>query len=592
MKNKATDNTNSSLSKRNNSNFTLKHILLFLTVQQTFILFPFFSPDFNVHRWNDDFVVFNKWNIESSTYNFIPKSVDSWLSNVRSRDFLSQFLVDAYKILRENQHLFLITQIVCWFTALVCLAFAFSKIFPAPAALVVTLLVGSSPYRTDFFPYMQGSGYSVVFLLFSIATCLLYFSSQSKRMIQHNIFMVAALITLYISFYFYEIAIIGMGFFSGLLFYFKRNSNLKISQKRTYLEALSFLLIGGFHALVIMTASHPIWNRSGVSNFSFVNLIRYLSDFTFNYCKVILNPFVWLFSSHLLNTQLKTLLQNSLFIALGTTVLFLCIFSVSRLTKFADHQSYDTKLKSSKIDRHFSGGINFIPKFWNIYLFCLFAGSLFLIFSPYIGFLTFAGGFPVRLSVLAIPGFAIIIGITFMFFDAHVTSVRSRSRLLYFYLLIPVLLSLLASYQSQSVSSVSTYDNKLEANLLSKLSNMESINFPIILHIATPACAQSNFWGQAYGGSIWGANNGQLNLANDLNLLNTKDPNLSRILYVPISVNLPKALSDNASSYCHAGTNVTIPETLLPLVPKYSEMYTNHLQYYIDPNLKITEIVK
>jgi hypothetical protein len=125
---------------------------------------------------------------------------------------------------------------------------------------------------------------------------------------------------------------------------------------------------------------------------------------------------------------------------------------------------------------------------------------------------------------------------------------------------------------------------ELDANLvkLLKKKNLQSFTeFP----------AKSTFWDQSPSGSIWGANNGQLNLANSLGLLGKKDPDLSRVLYVPISVNLPPELSIKiASKYCSAGKAVTIPASLLPPVPKHSEMYINHLQYYVDPNLNITEI--
>jgi hypothetical protein len=154
-----------------------------------------------------------------------------------------------------------------------------------------------------------------------------------------------------------------------------------------------------------------------------------------------------------------------------------------------------------------------------------------------------------------------------------------------------MILSLLAAYQSQSISSVADYDNRLESKLLSKLPSAEQINFPIILHIATPACAESTFWGQVSGGSIWSGNSGQLNLANSFHLLNKKELDYSPVLYVPITVNLPPEFSIKiASNYCNAGKAVTIPPNLLPPVPKHSEMYLNHLQYYVDPNLDVIEI--
>lgn len=572
-----------------NSNFTLAHIITFLTVQQAFILYPFFRPGFEIQRWNDDFVVFNEWTVNSFSYNLIPKSVDSWIGDVRSRAFMPKFLVGAFGILGQNQHMFLLTVIVCWFIALICLAFLFTKIFPAPAALLVTLLVGSSPYRNDFFPYMQGSGYVVVFLLFSIATCLVYFSLQAKRMVYHNIFLFSALLTLYISFYFYEIAIISTGFFSILFLYFRRNSKLVISKKRAFFEATTFLLVGTFHALIIMTAANPIWNRSSVSNFTFVNLAQYLSDFTGNYFKIIGRPFYWMFIKDSFSINLIHLLQNILFVILVSLFVCVFVFSIFRLTKLAHQQSHKARL--SKISRSFKKGVDTNQKFWSFDNILIFLASVPLILSPYIGFLTFSGGFPVRLSILAIPGFAIIIGLTFTFFDSKIVSIKNRIRLLCFYLIIPMISSLLAAYQSQSISSVSVHDNSFESKLLSKLPRVEQINFPIILHIATPACAESSFWDQSPSGSIWGANNGQLNLANSFGLLGKKDPDLSRVLYVPITVNLPPELSIKiASNYCNAGEAVTIPASLLPPVPKYSEMYLNQLQYYVDPNLDVIEI--
>ena len=102
---------------------------------------------------------------------------------------------------------------------------------------------------------------------------------------------------------------------------------------------------------------------------------------------------------------------------------------------------------------------------------------------------------------------------------------------------------------------------------------------------------ESTFWGQVSGGSIWGGNSGQLNLANSFDLLSKKDSDLSRVLYVPIIVNLPPELSIKiASNYCKAGKAITIPANLLPPVPKHSDMYVNHLQYYVDPNLDVIEI--
>jgi hypothetical protein len=278
-----------------------------------------------------------------------------------------------------------------------------------------------------------------------------------------------------------------------------------------------------------------------------------------------------------------------LFVILASLFVCIFVFSIFRLTKLAHQQSHKARL--SKISRSFKKGVDTNQKFWSFDNILIFLASVSLILSPYIGFLTFSGGFPVRLSILAIPGFAIIIGLTFTFFDSKIVSIKNRVRLLCFYLCIPMISSLLAAYQSQSISSVSVHDNRFESKLLSKLPSVEQINFPIILHIATPACAESSFWDQSPSGSIWGANNGQLNLANSFGLLGKKDPDLSRVLYVPISVNLPPELSITiASKYCNAGKAVTIPANLLPTVPKHSEMYLNHLQYYIDPNLNIMEI--
>ncbi len=574
--------------EKKNLNLSLTHIILLLTVQQALILFPFFRPGLKVHRWNDDFVVFNEWAIASTPYNFIPTSVDSWLANTRSRAYMPQFLVIAYKILGQNQQLFLLTLIICWFIALICLAFLLTKIFPTPAALIVTLLVGSSPYRNDFFPYMQGSGYTVVFLLFSIAACLVYFSLQTKEMKSHNIFLFSALLTLYISFYFYEIAIITTAFFSIIFLYFRKNCKILLSRKRTYFEASTFLLLGAMHTLIILTAPNQMWNRSKISDLNFVNLTHYLFNFTGNYFEVLINPFVWVFSRHLLYTQIPSLIQNDLFVLTLFIFFFLLVYTSIRFAKLARQSAHKTRV--SRIDHRFKHNKVLEQKFWGFDTVHIFLASIFLIVSPYIGFLTFGGGFPVRLSVLAIPGFAIIIGLTFIFFDSRIVSVKNRIKLFSFYLFIPIVLSVFASYQSQGISSVSSYDNRLESDLLAKLPNSEEIDFPIILHIATPACAESNFWGQAYGGSIWGANNGQLNLANALRLLNKKDPDLSRVLYVPISVKLPPELSKIASDYCLAGKMITIPRHLLPPLPKFSDAYLNNLQYYIDPNLDLIEI--
>jgi hypothetical protein len=571
------------------SNFTLSHIITFLTVQQIFILFPFFRPGFEIQRWNDDFVVLNEWKLNSFSYNLIPKSVDSWIGDVRSRAFMPKILVGAFRILGQNQNMFLLTVIICWFIALVCLAFLFTKIFPTPAALIVTLLVGSSPYRNDFFPYMQGSGYVVVFLLFSITACLVYFSFQARRMVHHNIFLFSALFTLYISFYFYEIAIIGTGFFSILCLYFRQKSKLIISKKRIYFEATTFLIVGTFHALIIMTAANPMWNRSSVSNFTFANLAQYISDFTGNYVKTVGRPFYWIFIKDSFSNNLIYLLQNILFIMLASLFVYIFVFSILRFTKLAHQNS--NKVRLSKIYRNSKKGVDTNHKFWDYNNVHIFLSSIFLVLSPYLGFLTFSGGFPVRLSLLAIPGFAIIVGLTFTFFDSHIVSIKNRIRLLCFYLSIPMILSLFAAYQSQSISSVSIYDHRFESKLLSKLPSAEQIDFPIILHIGTPACAESSFWDQTPSGSIWGANNGQLNLANSFGLLSKKDPDLSRILYIPVAVNLPPELSIKiASNYCNAGKAITIPENLLPQVPKHNKMYPNNLQYYVDPNLNIIEI--
>jgi hypothetical protein len=577
-----------SFSKIKNSNFGLFHIIALLTFQQLFILFPFLSPDFKVHRWNDDFVIFNEWALRSSSYEFIPKSIGAWLGQTRSRDYMTRFLVDAFRVLGENQHIFLITEIICWFVALILLAILFSKMFPAPAALLVTLLVGSSPYRTDFFPFMQGSGYTVVFLLFSIAIYLLYLSFRTKRIIHHNIFICSSLLTLYISFFFYEIAIVATGFFSILFIYFSRNSQLILSKKRIYFEAPMFILIGTLHTLIMVTASNPTWNRAGIHDLNFANLTHYFETFTINYSKQMLNPFIWIFSPHLLVSHLMSLLKNGLFLGLASSLAFLTVFLILQLNNLERNKSQVVKL--SKINRHFQNHNQNSQKslaFDKVYIL---VASLFLILSPYIGFLTFSGGMPVRLSLLAIPGFALIIGLTFIFFESQIVSVKNRSRLLCFYLLIPGTVSIYASYQSQGISSVSNYDNQFESNLLSKLPEVGQIKFPIILQIATPACAESNFWGSAYGGSIWGSGAGQLNLANDLHLLSKKNPDISRTFYIPISVNLPPAFSKIASHYCQAGKALTIPEKLLPQLPKIIGNYPGHMQYYIDPNLNVTEL--
>jgi hypothetical protein len=501
---------------------------------------------------------------------------------------MPRFLVIAFKFLGKDAHAFLLTELFIWLVALIIFAYLFSKLLSPQGALVSILLLGSSPYRSDFFPFMQGSGYSVVFLLFSISATLIYFAFRSKSKTNHYIFILSAVLVVYISFYFYEIAILATGFLSILVLIFRNRSQFAHSKIMAYLEASLFLIIGAIHACIILTSPNHTWNRSSISNFTPLHLFHFLSDFSVNYLKVILNPIIWILSPHLLVKQITPMVHNQSFLLFALIFLALVFCSLIRLDRGLFRLPITQK--SSKLRMHFERKSVKEQNFWDSDKLKVLIGSSFLVLSPYIGFLTFGGGFPVRLSILAIPGFAILIALLYSFFDVHAKSTRTRQQVLGFFLILPIVFTFLSSYQAQSVSSVSIYDQHFERNLLAELKRESQISFPILLQIATPACAESNFWGQAYGGSIWGANNAQLNLADDFNLLDQKSPNLSRIMYIPKSVPTLPSLTEAAHKYCKSGQQIKVPDELVPIVPKLDPNYANHFQYYIDPNLKVTKI--
>lgn len=471
------------------------------------------------HRFGDDFVVSNSGLHTRYELDFWPNSINDWFSKLQSRFYLTETLRLIVWGFNSNYRLITIFFCLIWIFSLVLLVYVVPSYINSFSKLVFILLFGAAPYRNEFMLLPQGDGYILV-LLMLIVSLLLVKHSFIRKNIPRNLIRIMSLLFFYFSLYLYEIGtVFSIAIMLGI---FLTRRILKVKFRTDILWACLFPLVAFLHLTIIMLSPNQIWNRSRIHQLTPLDVFQYLELFTKNYLKAIIRPFGSLFwNEHEILRFLKVLFQNGFFSILVVAFVFNLILILrkrhfspqSTKTYYQDFRDCGTRL--------------------DLFSRILIVGIIIVILSsPYIGFLTFAGGFPSRLLLLPTLGLSLI----FIIPTIQIKKSKLILNHIFGYALVILILyfTLFSAFLIQSLNSVSKYDAILTKEIVDSIElNQKSFKFPILVNFPVPACQEVGFW--RWNPSIWESNQGNLTLAESLEQLNGQENELSQIFYVPRS---------------------------------------------------------
>jgi hypothetical protein len=497
-------------------------IIILLLLQQVIIFLPVLTDHFNPHRFGDDFVVANSGLHSRYELDFWPTTISEWFSRIQSRFYLTEILRLIVWGFHSNYQLIAVFFCSLWILSLVLLVYILPSQVNYISKVIFILIVGAAPYRYEFMLLPQGDGYILLFLLLVLSLLFIKHSFIAPN-IPRNFLRILSVFFFYFSLYLYEIGtVFSIAIMMGI---FLIRKNLKVKFRTDILWAFSFPSIAITHSIIIMLSPNPIWNRSKLENLHPLDLFNYLWSFTGNYFVALLRPFASLiWNEHEILRFFKVLLQYSFFSILVGLFIFNLVLMLRK---------HRIELRSpKKRDRDTRNLGNSVDVFTKITLASIIAVIL---FSPYIGFLTFAGGFPSRLLLIPTIGFAIIAA-------APLTLIKkSNSLLCKFYegavLSLILYFTLFSAFLTQSLNSVSKYDEILTSEIVSTFNlNKNSVKYPVLITFPVPACQEVGFW--RWNPSIWESNQGNLTLAESLGLLNGQENEFNQIFYLPRSTPL------------------------------------------------------
>ena len=561
-------------------------IILF---QQLTIFYPVLNRKFEPHRWGDDFVIGSHWYLKNLQFQFLPNSFAQWIERVRSRAYLSEVIRSLIRAFHENYHALALFFVSLWIIGIVLFFISIAKFLRPEVSLICALLLGAMPYRIETLLYAQGDGYILVFLMVILAA-LLVIKANEKRLSLKFLLRVSSVLLFYLSLYLYEIATITALSFTLLILYLHHNS--KERKFSNYIYAFSFPVLAGVHSLIIVTSTNPTWNRSGLHNLTIQKNLEFLASFTHNYFWVMMAPLGWLVRD---NSEIirffKIILESKLFpfyFILFTTITFFSIFKIPTLVSIKEFALKPLNQKRHKVGKNRIRSLKIIHNPLSI-IFGIGIPS-FLLLSPYIGFLTFSGGFPWRLTLLSNIGFVMIVG----FWLNKISKDNSRNFLIFKSITFIFILyfTLCSAFQIQSISSVSKYDKMIEERLFTKIGEMgQSVKLPILVNLPIPPCQAIGFW--KWNPSIWEGNSGQLNLAEDLGLIYGRQGEFAQVIYIP--KNQPADTSKISSGWqsdFSCNINSTRPSNYASLASTviFNKAYSGNTQFAFDRNLEIYEV--
>jgi hypothetical protein len=509
---------------------TRSKVLLVLLFQQVIIFLPVLNQNFVPHRLGDDFVIANSGLMSRYDLDFLPNSISEWFNRIRGRYYLTETMRLIVFGFNANYRLLALFFCLLWVLALVALLYSIPDKVNNQLKLIFILLVGAAPYRYEFMLLPQGDGYILVFLFMSMSILFLK-SSFSNIYWKRITARLCSLLLFYLSLYLYELGtLISIGFVLGI-YLIRRISSIKF--KDDHIWASSYPVITIFHSLIIVTSPAPIWNRSSLSNLGFFELIEYSLIFSKNYLISLFRPF-----GSIIRNDHEILRFSNVLFHYELLTFFFCAFALVTIylvkgKSLINHQAKYTNAK--KQEEHVWVGYQ-LDKAGKVLLIGIF---LVLIVSPYIGFLTFSGGFPSRLLLFPTVGFAAVVPILLM----CVNRTKHISRIISEYSVFALVLffTLFSSYFMQSLNSVSKYDKYLTHEITQTLKLLNGkIEYPVLINLPVPACQEVGFW--RWNPSIWESNQGNLTIAESLKKLNGQQNELNQIFYVPRAVPLDGTL--------------------------------------------------
>jgi len=485
-----------------------------MILQQVFIYFPMLSPKYLPRRWNDDFVLFNTYELNNSNENIWPISPEQFRNRIRSRGYLTIASRNIYEMFDRSQELTHLFFVLLWLITCIIFCSIAIKLFQPTVALVSSLMFGSLPFRFEFFDSLQGVCYILVILSFIICFRVILSLLENQNFFKHCLFSISIVLLNYSSFLLYEVSILA----TPILAFWLLFRSKKMAQKQRIVSVLTFLLLSAsslIHIVIVSTVANPIWNRNPDAQLLPSQLPRQLIDYYLRGLRLLLKPpydFV-LFkdtSDQIRNIVLRDSRICVVFIMM-MLYLLIVVFKTFTPPKFSqlDLKRNDTSPPISRME--------------------IILVSMGIIASSAVGFITFQGQFPPRLASIASIGIGLLVGVYFEELSKKKGNIFNLQKLAVIFIIAIYTLSSINGIQS--IAKVTRFDLRIEQSLKSFLGSADNIGLPILINLPKPVCQQVNWWSK--NASIWEANSGQLNLAELLGLINGEPGDLALKTYIP-----------------------------------------------------------
>jgi hypothetical protein len=175
------------------------HVYVAMILQQVFIYFPMLSPKYLPRRWNDDFVLFNTYELNNSNENIWPISPEQFRNRIRSRGYLTIASRNIYEMFDRSQELTHLFFVLLWLITCIIFCSIAIKLFQPTVALVSSLMFGSLPFRFEFFDSLQGVCYILVILSFIICFRVILSLLENQNFFKHCLFSISIVLLNYSS---------------------------------------------------------------------------------------------------------------------------------------------------------------------------------------------------------------------------------------------------------------------------------------------------------------------------------------------------------------------------------------------------------
>jgi hypothetical protein len=489
-------------------------LYLAVLVQQSFIYFPMLSSNYRPRRWNDDLVLFNEYDLDRSVENFWPEDGSQFIDRIRGRRYLTIFSRDVYETFNRSQELTHFFFVICWFLSCMVFCSITLKLFSPKIAMISSLIYGSMPFRFEFFGYLQGVGYILVIFAFLICLRLVLTMVETHKLSKYYALGAIVFVLNYSSFLLYEVSILA----TPVLAYVLLQKSKALGRKfllPSRLVAATITISSLWHILIVSTANNPIWNRSGTTDFSITNLTQQLGGYYLRGARLFLEPtYDFLFGKEISDSIRNILMRDIKISVIFSSLILVLILYISFNT---------TKPQEIQTDHSLN---QFKSKWSNFEITIL---SIGLIASSAVGFLTFSGQFPSRLSAIACIGFSLVFAVLLQ--KLKRSSIRFFKLGVYLCILLISIQTLTSVNGIQSMAKVTRFDLRIESEIMKYLRTQERIGLPLVINLPRPICQEVGWW-KKYP-SIWESNSGQLNIAENLGLINGEQGDFAQVTYIP-----------------------------------------------------------